>query len=490
MTQFIGIDFGSTNTSVALVRVNEQGREITPLYDEEDSPFTSIVAIPKEGGDILFGRHVRKNRLNYANTHDVYTSMKPYLGKKMEDGSPFSIETNSSRFYPKAIVTAFFEHIKTHVMKRYNIEIKSAALTFPADFDSDARRELREAAINAGISVDVFINESTCAYFASYDVCKTFSKVMVLDWGGGTFDVSILDVQRPIVREIAVWGEHIGGDDIDLQFAERVHSLIYDISGNANGRSFDKMTHAERDQLLSKSELAKIQISYDDEDYPLLVIEYGEYGTMTVSVSPDMLNDIVNSIVKTKVLSAIDKALGIAGGLDPGLIDCVLIVGGSSNLDVYEKHITKHFSNAEIILPDKSQWSTAIGAALLQMAGGRFRLSDSVGVLLSDDTVFTVLPKGAVVNEKTLPVKFALIEDSTEAHFIFTNETGKKVYGKYNVPTKGFFKEKLELMAEIDENMISRVHVRVESFGSGQQGSSTLEIGNLNFHYELGSLDE
>lgn len=489
MGQYIGIDFGTTNTAVVCVQDDEYGRKVTLLGEDGEYPFSSIVAIPKSGGNILFGRNVRDKRLELAQAYDVYTSMKSYLGKNEPNGESVSFVVGEHRYYPKDIAVAFFMHIKEYVKKSFNIDINAASLAFPVDFSPEARRELREAAVKAGIEVKAFVSESTAAYIANRKEGRAFSKVMVLDWGGGTLDISILKLTGTSIHEIAVWGDHIGGDDIDLELAERIHSRIAAESGISGGR-FEDMCPDERDQMIMRCEEAKISISDDSEDYPLTIRDYGAYGTKNINITVEQFNSIVEPIIKMRVLVAIDKALGKAGGLSPASIDGVIIVGGSSNLSAYERAITNLFNNAKIILPDKVQWATATGAALMQIVGGNFRLSDSVGVRLSDDSVFPVLQSGLAIGEEIAPVTFSLTEDAPDAHFIFTNGTGKSVYAKQNVPTKGFLKETLELTAAIGDDQIARIDIYNKNFGTDAKRLTTVELNKLNFHYDIGALGE
>lgn len=486
--QYIGIDFGTTNTAVVCVQDDEFGRKVTLLGEEGEYPFSSIVAIPKAGGSLLFGRNVRKKRIELAQTHEVHTSMKSYLGKRETSGERVSFVVGEHRYYPQDIVTAFFMHIKEYVKNHHNIDIDAASLSFPVDFSPEARRELHDAAVKAGIEVKTLTSESTSAYIANRKEGISFSKVMVLDWGGGTLDISILKLTGTSIHEVAVWGYAIGGDDIDLELAQRLHSRIAMESGIAGGR-FEDMLPAERDQLIMRCEEAKIAISDDGEDYPLTIRDYGAYGTKNITITVEQFNKILEPVIKMHVLRAIDKALGKAGGLTPASIDGIIIVGGSSNLCAYERAITNLFQDAKIILPDKSQWATATGTALMQIAKGAFKLSDSVGVRLSDDTIFPILHRGIAIGEKAAPVTFSLTEDAIDAHFIFTDEMGVSVYAKKNVPTKGFLKETLELAAVISDDQIARIDISNKNFGAGANRVTTVELNKLNFYYDIGALD-
>lgn len=481
MAQYIGINFGTTNTSVVCILADEYGRK-EPKYLGEDGkyPFSSIVAIPKNSDEpLLFGRKVRDRRHELSQTHDVYTSMKSYLGKPDRFGG--------NRYSAKDIVTVFFRHIKDYIKKTWEIDIISASFSYPVDFTPEARRDLFDAAKDAGIEITMLVNESTAACVSFLEECRNFSKVMVLDWGGGTFDISILNLSGTNIFELAVWGDHIGGDDIDRELAERTHSQIA-ANSKIDGGRFEDMKHSERDDMLQNCETAKIEISNDyGDNYPLSLHSYGAYGRQRVKIFIEQLDDIVKLAVKKRVLTAIDKALGIAE-LFPSSINGIIIVGGSSNLTAYIHAIRNHFKNASIIYDaNKTQWATATGVALMQIGDANLRLSEDVCVRMSNDDTFPIMKKGHPIGLESEPVSFALVEESLYARFIFTDTTGKNEYKMKTVPTKGLLNEGIILKASIDTNQIARVSFSNTYF---KENYAVAEIDKLNFHYDISSLVE
>lgn len=486
--QYVGIDFGTTNTAVVCVQEDEHGRKVTLLGENGEFPFSSIVALPRENGAIQFGRKVRNQRIELSDKYEIYTSMKSYLGKK-RNGDELCFVVGERRYFPKEIVSAFLRHIKESTLQQHGIDIEEASFSFPIDFSPEARRALREAAEDAGITVKGFVGESTAAYIANRSEGKAFSRVMVIDWGGGTLDLSVLKLTGTSIHEEAVWGDSIGGDDIDRELAVRLHGRIAAQSG-ISGDKFEDMSPAERDQMILKCEEAKISISDDGEAYPLTVSNYGVYGKKNIMVTVEQFNEIVEPLIKSRVLKAINEVLNKAGGLTPSSIDAVVVVGGSSNLRLFERVVSNIFRNAKMILPKKSQWSTATGAALLQRIGGNFRLSDCVGVKLSNEFIFPILPVGHRIGKKTDVITFALVEDAKDAHFIFTDSSGR-IYVMLIVPTKGFLQEALELTAEIGEDQIARITIINRYFSlHNPNRTTTVEITKLRFYYELGVLGE
>jgi molecular chaperone DnaK len=483
-SSFIGIDFGTTNTAVVRLRNDEQGFRNDILGEEGEYPFSSIVAIPKNGGALKFGREVKNHREALSSHYEIFTSMKSYLGTDRE------FIVGSNRYSATEITAEFLKSVKAYIASVHKTEIKEAGLSFPVDFTPEARHELRIAAESAGIAVKCFISEPTAAYFANRREGQVYSRVMVLDWGGGTFDISILNLKKNSVTEAAVFGEKIGGDDIDIELAKRIHADIVKKSNSGIHIPFDDMNPTSRDLMMARCERAKIEISETYEDYAFSVKDYGDYGTKSLTISVDLFNGIVEPIIKARILRAIDSALGRAN-LTPSGIDAVVIVGGSSNLAPYEKAITRLFGEDKIILPRKPQWSTAEGAALMQIIGGSFKLNDSLGVFLSDGSVLPLLKSTEDgVGTKAGPISFSLVEDARDAHFVFTNGDGNIVFKRVNVPTKGFLNEVIKLTAEIGDDQIARIEINNSSMGnSASNPPRKVEINKLTFYYDISVLN-
>ena len=200
--EFIGINFGTTNTAVVHYLNEEFGTKMTHLGDEDGYPFSSVVAIPLGGGPMKFGREVRNRREELSEDHEIISSIKSYLGT----GKEFTIGNTS--YTATDITTEYLKSVKSFINQHHGIDITEAGLAFPIDFTSDARKELKRAAESAGINITRYVSESTSAFFACMDK-QNFKNVIVLDWGGGTFDISILDVGENTVEDIAVYGENI-----------------------------------------------------------------------------------------------------------------------------------------------------------------------------------------------------------------------------------------------------------------------------------------
>lgn len=473
--QYIVIDFGTTTTAVYGIIKELSGNRYQYYGDETGAPFTSIVALPKDpNGVIRFGREVRQSSQELAQTHVIIKSMKTYLGENKE------FVVGGKKYDALGIAKAYLKYLKDYMRNRYSVEINEATMAFPVDFSPEARMNLKKAAKEAGIEVKGFISESTAAYIASRDKTKAFKKVMVIDWGGGTLDISILRLEKNTVHEEAVYGEQIGGDDIDKLIAYSVHADL--VSKTGINVSFDDMSPQDKDQLINVCETAKIEFSDFDDDYDIRFRNYGEFGNKVSVLSYDTFESILMPIIRDRVLKIIDTAMAKANTSKAG-IDLVIMSGGSSMLRPFENAMVKIFGD-KVILPDDAQWAVAKGAAMLAMTSSKQYLNEDIGVVLSDRSVFPLLRKDRnFAGQGESMAEFALTEDSQNANFVFANTGQSIIYGNLNVDTKGYLGEKLKVRAKIDDSQIAII--KVENRSMGEHYCKTIKLNKLPFYYKL-----
>ena len=474
---YIGIAFGTTNTSVVQITTDEHGQRTRILGENGEFPFPSLLAIDNTFA-IKFGNEVKANRDFLSANCKVISSFKSILGTDK------IIEVYGKRFKPVVLLTEYLKCLKSYIQKRHNVTITKAAFSFPVNFTREARTDLIRAAREAGIEVSSLISESTAAYLATQNETNGLQRVMVVDWGGGTLDVSLLEVTAGKVREIAVDGQKIGGDDIDRELAHRIHAMLRNkLEDKSRAVLFDEMAPEYRDKLVNYCENAKIQMSEDGRDYLLTIRDYGIYGTKTVKISTELFEDILKPIIEKHVILTIQRVLNRAE-LTAGSIDGVVIAGGSSSLRLFDLVLENIFGEEKLIRPRNFQFVSAEGAAITNLIGGSLKLNDDVGILMSDDTVLPILEKGKDgVSTESKQYIFSLVEDSPNAHFIFTNGDGRNVYHKINVPTKGFLKEHLQVKAQIGFDQIARI--QIQSDAAPDKEKRTVEIGGLTYYYDL-----
>ncbi len=474
----VGIDFGTTNTSIVSLMRDELGEKCVVLGEDGEFPFASLLAI-SEDNRVFFGNKVRKNHDSFSENYRLVSSFKSLLG------TGEAVEINGKPCPPKQIAAEYFKCLKRVVAKKYNIDITEAAFSFPVDFSAEARRDLIEAAIRADIRVNGFVSESTAAYLSESGKLKGKERVMVVDWGGGTLDISILEAKGGKVRELSVYGEKIGGDDIDRELARRVHAMMCErTEDKSKVTDFDEMPSEQRDKLIFACERAKIQLSEDGEDYPLTIRDYGELGTKTVTINNALFEDMIKPIIKDRVLSSINSAMERAG-LSVAGIDAVIVAGGSANLRPFANAMLNLFGEENLILPEKSQFVSAKGAAMMPLVGGKSKLGESLGVMMSDDTVFELLKKDEDgVGSKSGTHAFSVVDNSAEAHVIIVGGGSKTVLKKINVPTKGFLNDRIEISARIDETQTAKITLHSTAVPDDLK-DTVARVGGLTFYYDL-----
>lgn len=490
--EYFGIDFGTTNTTVTRIIVEEHGTTITQLGENHSTdPFPSIVAIPKEKDDnmLLFGNEVRKKLDSLLETHNIYTSMKSYLGTK----KIFSSGDNT--YSAKEVTTAFFKYIKKNIKDNYSFTISKASLSFPVDFPPEARRELLQSLETARIDVNYLVNEATSSYISNKnnDKLKSATNTMVIDWGGGTLDVSILnktvETDKIKLSEIAIYGQHFGGDNIDYEIAKYLHNQMLDNYTDMERKIFDEMSAQDQYKLKIKSEEAKINFLDDDEN-PMSIRNYASLGTKKISITSEKFTELIKPVLNENILPTIKEALKRAD-MTPINIDAVIVVGGSSNIKPFQNMITNFFGKDKIIIPDDARYDASNGACYIDIIGGNFKLSKSLGILLSDDTIYPILEKdidGVLSNqydEEQKQFVFSLSEDSQTANFIFIDETFN-TYKRVTIDTKGYFDERLELTAKISKEQIAYINILNKTTNK----ENKIEITKLPFYYDLSLLDD
>lgn len=474
---YFGIDFGTTNTSVYMFQY-EQGKGILEMGFGTDGkdlmPFSSCIAVKKSGNrDIRYGREVKENFNAYADDYKIITSFKSLLGTYEE------LFINGERYTGKKLLALFLNHVKETVAE-IKPEFQEAIFSIPVDFSPSARKELYEAAEYVGIKVKGFVSESSAAYISKIRDIKAYSKVLVIDFGGGTLDLSILNLKQDRVYEDAVYGIKFGGDDIDKELALRLLPKIYP------GVSFEELGSARKDRLMNEVELMKIEFS----KYDNYTITLGD-GAKSVRIDYDTFSDMITPLITEKVLHSILKIMDQAN-VGPENIDAVVLAGGSSGLKPFSEIMLSLFGEDKILFDDEKnryQWMVAKGAAITSALNCDFRLADDICILLSDKETYPILKKDIhKVGDISETVSFSLTADSYDAHFILTDSTGENRYAVISVKAKGFIGETFDLSIEIGKDQIARVTIKNNYIGAGYQVQR--EIRKLKFYYDLKAIED
>jgi len=388
MSKVIGIDLGTTNSAVAVIEVrdpkvinNEEGGRTTP----------SVVGYTKDG-ERLVGAAARRQAI--TNPDRTIYSIKRFMGMKFSDIKselnkvPYDviqssdggckISVGNKKLAPAEISAQILGKLKRAAERYLGTTVNEAVITVPAYFNDAQRQATKDAGKIAGLDVKRIINEPTAAALA-YGLDKNEEqKVAVYDLGGGTFDISILDISDGVVEVLSTNGDtHLGGDDIDQILIDWLLSEFKNDTGI--DLASDKMV---LQRIKEAAEKAKIELSstqQTDINLPFLTADSTGPKHLTVSLTRSKFEQMINSFV-SKTLIPVKNALNDAG-LKTSDIDEIILVGGSTRIPSVRSTVEKHFGKPanSSVNPDEV---VALGAAV---QGGVFS-GDINDILLLDVT--------------------------------------------------------------------------------------------------------
>ena len=467
MAKIIGIDLGTTNSCVAVI----EGGEPTVIANAEGARTTPSVVGFKKDGERLVGNIAKRQAV--TNPEGTVSSIKRHMG------SDYKVTINGKAYTPQEISAMVLQKLKTDAESYLGEKVTEAVITVPAYFSDSQRQATKDAGKIAGLEVKRIINEPTAAALA-YGIDKEQDqKVMVYDLGGGTFDVSIIEMGDGVQEVLATNGDTmLGGDDFDNKIinwlvAEFKKEQGIDLSG-------DRMA---MQRLKDAAEKAKIELSgTTTANINLPFITQGEDGPkhLDLTLTRAKFNEMTADLVE-RTMGPVRKALDDSG-LSVGEIDKVLMVGGSSRIPAVQEAIKKFTGKDPFkgINPDEC---VAVGAAW--QAG--VLNNDVEGLLLLDVTPLSLgietmggVSTKIIERNTTIPTKKSQIfstaadnQTSVEVHVL----QGEREFAKDN-KTLGMFHldgilparrgvPQIEVTFDIDANGI--VHVSAKDLGTGKE---------------------
>jgi len=353
MSKIIGIDLGTTNSCVAVM---EGGNAVVIPNSEGARTTPSVVGFAKNG-ERLIGSTAKRQAV--TNADRTVSSIKRHMG------SDYKVDIDGKKYTPQEISAMILQKLKADAEGYLGEKVTEAVITVPAYFTDAQRQATKDAGQIAGLTVKRIINEPTAAAL-SYGIDKEADqKVMVYDLGGGTFDVSIIEMGDGVTEVLATAGNnHLGGDDFD----ERVIRWMLDEFKKSDGidLSGDKMA---MQRLKEAAEKAKIELSSSTTtniNLPYITADATGPKHLEMTLTQAKFNELTSDLVQS-TMGPVKQALSDSG-LTASQIDKVLMVGGSSRIPAVQEAVRTQLGKEPFkgINPDEC---VALGAAL--QGGGR-----------------------------------------------------------------------------------------------------------------------
>ena len=475
----IGIDLGTTNSCVATI---EGGKAVVIPNSEGSRTTPSVVAFTKEG-ERLVGVTAKRQA--------VTNSERTIISVKREMGTDWVQEIDGDNYSPQEISAFVLQKLKSDAEEYLGTEVKQAVVTCPAYFSDAQRKATKDAGRIAGLEVLRIINEPTAAALA-YGVDKEEDQtVLVYDLGGGTFDVSILEIYQvdgqPQIEVKATSGDNrLGGDDFD----EAVMDWIVSEFKKSTGIELEKDLQA-MSRIREAAEKAKIELSATPStqiNLPFITMIDGQPEHLDMSLSRSKFEKLTASLVE-RTMSPTRQAMKDAS-IKKGNVDKVLLVGGSTRIPAVQQAIEKEVGKAPFkgIHPDEA---VAMGAAL--QAGIIVGDEGVTDVLLLDVTPLTLgietlggVTTTMIERNTTIPSRrsetFSTAADNQPAVEVHVLQ-GEREFAKDNI-TLGRFHlmgipaaprgiPQIEVTFDIDANGI--VNVSAKDLGTGTEQSIKIE---------------
>ena len=472
MAKIIGIDLGTTNSCVAVI----EGGEPVVIPNAEGARTTPSVVAFKKDGERIVGRVAKQQAV--SNPDRTISSIK------REMGTNHKVTIDGKDYTPQEISAMILTKLKQDAEAYLGDKVTEAVITVPAYFTDAQRQATKDAGKIAGMEVKRIINEPTAAALA-YGIDKeTDQKIMVYDLGGGTFDVSIIEMGDGVQEVLATAGNNrLGGDDFDQKI---VDWLVQGFKADTGiDLSQDKMA---LQRLREAAEKAKIELSGSTTstiNLPFITADATGPKHLDMTLTRAKFNELTASLVEAS-LAPMKQALSDSG-LSASQIDKVLLVGGSTRIPAVQEAVQK-FTGKEPFKGINPDECVAMGAALQGgVLGGEVKgllLLDVNPLSLGVETMGGVMTK-VIDRNTTIPTKKSQIfstaadnQPSVEVHVL----QGERDFAKDN-KTLGVFHldgiaparrgvPQIEVTFDIDANGI--VHVSAKDLGTGKEQQITI----------------
>jgi len=472
MSKIIGIDLGTTNSCVAVL----EGGETVVIANAEGARTTSSVVAFSKTGERMVGQVAKRQAV--TNAERTISSIKRHMGEN------YHVSIDGKNYTPQEISAMILQKLKADAESYLGQTVTEAVITVPAYFSDAQRQATKDAGKIAGLEVKRIINEPTAAALAYGLDKENEQKIMVYDLGGGTFDVSILEIGDGIVEVLATAGDtHLGGDDFD----QRIMDYLVAEFKKAEGVDLSKDKVAMQ-RLKEAAEKAKIELSgmtTASVNLPYITADATGPKHLDVTVTRAKFNELTADLVE-RTMKPVRQAMSDAG-LSASDLHKVLLVGGSTRIPAVQEAV-KGITGKEGFKGINPDECVAVGAAIQ----GGVLTGDVKDVVLLDVTplslgietlggVFTKL----IDRNTTIPTRKSQIfstaadnQSSVDVHVL----QGEREMAAYN-KTLGNFQlsgiapaprgvPQIEVTFDIDANGI--VKVSAKDLGTGKEQNITI----------------
>ena len=500
MSKILGIDLGTTNSAMAIIEggkpkilENKEGNRTTP----------SMVAISKNG-ERLVGQAAKRQAV--TNPENTLFSIKRLIGRRFNDpevkrdielfpfkikqaGAGIKVEMSGKDYTPQEISAMILSKLKADAEDKLGDKITEAVITVPAYFDDSQRQATIEAGKIAGLTVKRIVNEPTAAALAYGFDRKKGQQIAVYDLGGGTFDISILDVTEDTVEVKATNGDtHLGGDDFDQVIIEYILSEFKKDQGIDLGKDPTALQRVKE-----AAEKVKIELSTAGEseiNQPFITQGTDGPKHLVMKITRAKLEELVGDLVD-KTMGPVKKALDDAG-LKTSEIEEVILVGGMTRMPLVQKKVEEFFGkkpNLEVNPDEVVAMGAAVQAGVLQ--------GDVKDVLLLDVTPLTLgietlggVRTALIEKNTTIPASKSQIfstaadnQPSVEIHVLQGERemaADNKTLGRFildGIPPAPRGVPQIEVIFDIDANGVLNVKAVDKATGKEQHITITASTG-------------